>query len=65
MRFLDLRNILHVVDDVARTARVDVVAAEVNARIVVSLLVRERVPELAAVHVEQYLVPEEGAADAE
>ena len=65
MRFLDLRNILHVVDDVARAARVDVVAAEVDARIVVSLLVRERVPELAAVHVEQYLVPEEGAADAE
>ena len=65
MRFLNLCNILHVVDDVARAARVDIVAAEVDARIVVPLLVRERVPELAAVHVEQYLVPEEGAADAE
>ena len=52
-------------DDIARAARVDVVPAEVYARIVIALLVRERVPQLAAVHVEQHLVPEEGAADAE
>ena len=52
-------------DDIACAARVDVVPAEVDARIVIALLIRERVPQLAAVHVEQHLVPEEGAADAE
>ena len=53
------------IDDVARTARVDVVPAEVDARIILSLLIRERIPQFTAVHIEQHLVAEEGTADAE
>lgn len=56
--------IFEVMDEIARAARVDVVAAEVDLREAVALFLRELIPVSTALHVEENLVAEVRAADA-
>ena len=65
MRLRDFRHLLDVRDEVVRALRVDVVAGEIDFREATPLFFRQRVPELAALHVEEDFVAEVGAADAE
>lgn len=50
-------------DEVARAARVDVVAAEVDLREAIALFLRELIPVSAALHVEEDFIAEVRAAD--
>lgn len=59
----DLGLVLEVMDEVARAARVDVVAAEVDLREAIALFLRELIPVSAALHVEEDFIAEVRAAD--
>lgn len=61
----DLGLRLQVMDEVARAARVDVVAAEVDLWEAIALFLREFIPVCAALYVEDDLITEVGAADAQ
>ena len=65
MRLGDFTHLLNMMDKVMRALRIDVVAGEINFREAVPFLFRHGIPELAALHVENDLVAEVRAADAE
>ena len=52
-------------DNIAGPSRVDILAAEINLRQAVTLLSAHGVPELAALHVKDYLVAQVGTANAQ
>lgn len=55
--------VLEVMDEVARAARVDVVAAEVDLREAIALFLRKLIPVSAALHVEEDFIAKVRAAD--
>ena len=58
-----VRNRIDVVNQIFCTARVDIVATEIEFRITVSFFSGFAVPEFAALNVEQYFITEIGPAD--
>ncbi len=63
MALRDGSRALQIVDDIARAARIDVLAAEYNFREAVALLFGHRIPELAAMDIKENLVTKIRAAD--
>ena len=61
----DLGAVLQIVNDIAGAAGVNVLAAEDHLREALALLFGQLVPELAAMHIEEHLVAQVGATDAQ